>query len=99
MARPIRLLILQLLLIFLIANVSTYELPDFSQVNQDVALFLTPFGIAKNLTASESPLRSFYFEKSAGQTQLTDLKNGLLVFLFVIMVLNFSWIIGSLKRR
>ncbi len=99
MSRSLRLLVLQLLLIFLVAVVSTYDLPNFSQINQDIALFLTPFGIAKNLFDNESLLRPFYFEQSAGQSQLTPLKMTLLCLLYVIMLLNFSWIAKGLKRR
>ncbi len=99
MSRCVRLLILQLLLIFLVAVVSAYELPDFSQINQDIVLFLTPYGIAKNIFDKESLLRPFYFEKSAGQNQLTPLKFGLLTLLYAIMLLNFTWIAKGLKRR
>ena len=99
MSRSLRLLALQLLLIFLVAVVSTYDLPDFSQINQDIAIFLTPFGIAKNLFDNESLLRPFYFEQSVGQSHLTPSKVALLCFLFVIMLLNFSWITKGLKRR
>ncbi len=99
MFRSFRLLVLQLLLIFLVAVVSTYDLPDFSQINQDIALFLTPYGIALNLFDQTSLLRPFYFEQSPGQTQLTTLKVWLLGFVYLIMLLNFSWIIKGLKRR
>lgn len=99
MSRSLRLLVLQLLLIFLVAVVSTYELPDFSQINQEIALFLTPYGLAINLFNSESLLRPFYFEESPGQTQLTALKLSLLFVLYLIMLLNFSWIVKGLKRR
>lgn len=99
MSRVVRLLILQMMLIFLIAVVSTYELPDFSQINQDVVLFLTPYGIARNLFDQESLLRPFYFEQSTGQNQLTPLKMGILSLLYLIMFLNFSWIAKGLKRR
>ena len=99
MSRSLRLLALQLLLIFLVAVVSTYDLPDFSQINQDIALFLTPYGIAKNLFDKESMLRPFYFEQSPGQNQLTSLKVSILCALYLIMLLNFSWIVKGLKRR
>lgn len=99
MFRSVRLLVLQLLLIFLISVVSTYDLPDFSRINQDIALFLTPYGIATNLSDQESLLRPFYFERSVGQSQLTPLKVSLLFFLYLIMLLNFSWIAKGLKRR
>lgn len=99
MSRCARLLVLQLLLIFLVAVVSTYDLPDFSQINQDIALFLTPYGIAKNLFDKESLLRPFYFEQSAGQTQLTSLKITLLCLLYAIMLLNFGWIAKGLRRK
>ena len=99
MSRSLRLLVMQILLVFLVAVVSAYELPDFSQINQDIALFLTPYGLAQNLFDQESLLRPFYFEQSPGQTQLTPLKMTLLAFLYLIMLLNFSWIVKGLKRR
>lgn len=99
MSRVVRLLILQMMLIFLVAVVSTYDLPDFSQVNQDIVLFLTPYGITKNLYDKESQLRPFYFEQSAGQNQLTPLKMGLISLLYLIMFLNFTWIAKGLKRK
>lgn len=99
MFRCVRLLVLQLLLIFLVAVVSAYELPDFSQINEDIALFLTPYGITKNLLDKESLLRPFYFEQSTGQNQLTPLKFTLLGLLYVIMLLNFTWIAKGLKKR
>jgi hypothetical protein len=99
MSRPLRLLILQLLLILLVAAASSYELPDFSQLTQDVVLFLTPYGIFKNLSDPNSPLRAFYFETSVGQEQLTNLKFGLLAVLYAILLLNFSLIAKGLKRK
>ena len=90
MLRNIRLTALQIVLIFLISVVSTYELPDFSQLNNDIVLFLTPYGIIENFTAQDSALRPFYFEISKGHEQLTTLKLSLIGLLFSIMLLNFS---------
>lgn len=97
--RSWRLLALQFVLIFLVAVVSAYEVPDFSQLNQDVVLFLTPFGIVKNHFDSDSLLRPFYSEISSGQNQITTLRMALLAMLWLILVFNSYWITKGLKRR
>lgn len=76
---------LQLLLLVLLAALSAYPAPDFTDTNWDIVLFLTPIGILKNLIAANPALRSFYFDISSGQVPM-GLPQGVAVFFIVSLL-------------
>lgn len=66
-----RFYILQMFLILGLSLASGYSLPDFSDSNWDTVLFLSPYGIVSNFFY-ETTLKSFYFDLSRGQGDLSD---------------------------
>ena len=79
-------LAVQLGLVITISAISKYQIPDFKDVNWDIVLFLTPYGIINNFINKENTVMwSFYSDISPGQIQLSTLQifTSLAVYFFM----------------
>lgn len=84
---------IQLFFIALLAQLSSYRIPDLSQANWDTVLFLTPSGIIINhMDPRRAILKTFYSDISSGQNQIPTLNiigMGLVYFCMVASVVYF----------
>jgi hypothetical protein len=66
---------------------SGYQIPDLKDSSWQTAMFLTPYGILDNFNHKDhSVLWTFYFDATAGQTQLStfSILSMLTVYLFLL---------------
>lgn len=86
---------IQLFLISLLSLISGYQIPDLNDSNWQTAMFLTPYGIIDNfLHKDQSVLWTFYFDASAGQTQLSTMSSfSMLVVYFVLLFSAYKLVI------
>lgn len=69
--------------------VLNYKPPDFNEVNWDIVLFLTPYGIIHNfINKNNTVLWSFYSDISTGQLQITENQNYLSILIYFLMVIS-----------
>lgn len=84
-----RFLALQILIISLLSCLANYQIPDVSQINWDIALFLTPYGIINNfLNRDTTVMWSFYPDVSKGQLQLNQNQIILMSIIYIFLILN-----------
>lgn len=84
-----RFLVLQLLIICLLSCFANYHIPNVSQINWDIVLFLTPAGIINNFLNRESTVMwSFYQDISPGQLNLSIKKIILMSTTYILLILN-----------
>lgn len=82
-------LAIQIVIIYLLSCFANYHIPDVSQINWDIALFLTPYGIVNNfLNRNTSVMWSFYTDISKGQLQLNQNQIILMSTLYVFLIFN-----------
>ena len=80
---------IQLLFIFCLANIASYQIPDLRQSNWDTVLFLTPYGIISNyLHQKSSVLWSFYSDTSAGQLDLNLNQINAMIAVYSLMLFS-----------
>jgi hypothetical protein len=77
----------QSVFVLFLSIIVKYIPPDFTDVNWDIVLFLTPFGIIKNYIEKDNTVMwSFYFDTSTGQIHLTTFQMILGMIAYLIMV-------------
>lgn len=73
----------------MLALISEYPVPDFSQGNWDTTLFLTPYGIINNhLHKDTSVLWTFYSDISSGNLELSLTKMLLMAAIYIFFQSN-----------
>lgn len=78
-----------LIFIFALALVSQYQIQNLSDINWDIALFLTPWGIVENWSSRDSHvLWQFYFDQAQPQTQLSTSQFILMISIYLCLLLS-----------
>lgn len=89
--------VFQLICLGGIAFISRYQIPDLSETDWNSALFLTPLGMLRNFNDESPVMRSFYFDTSVGQVELSGWQTSLIFILLTIQIINFARLTRLLK--
>lgn len=91
-------LYIHLTLIACISLISQYQIQSLNDINWDIALFLTPYGIVKNWFNRETQvLWQFYFDPAQLQTQLSLSQTALMISVYLCLLLSARNILKGLK--
>lgn len=78
-------------LILILSAILKYQPPNFNEVNWDIVLFLTPYGIINNFFNKDTTVMwSFYSDISTGQIHPTNTQILLSIGLYITLVLSVS---------
>lgn len=83
----LRSVLLQMVLIFLFAWASGYELPSFEDADWRTVTFLTPSGLITNALSEDPVMRSFYGDVPPGRLG-EGARPDLMALIFAILVWN-----------
>lgn len=88
---------IQVALLALLALVSGYQVPDFSDSNWLTVMFLTPSGILSNHLDTDSVIRSFYDDISGGQVSLSLSQTAFMIVIYLGLVANLVMLMRQRK--